>query len=457
MAESLSAWAREFAASHAGLRVQRHVLPRAVGALATSARRSTRARGCSRPTCRWAATTRATRCSSPCGGCWPRPGVPVVVHCGSGPLPGAHTGPGPFGEVLAAHPRLTAVIAHCGAPEYAAHLALAERYRNVHLDTTMVGTRSSTHLAPSPPRMRALGDLGDRVVLGSDFPNIPYAYAEQLDALHASSWRRLAARGLLGQRRAAARPGCPEWPVPRLGTTSVGWPRGGAGRRRTRWSPARDERARCRRWRVHSPRWEREPAKVPRAALARFSDGPLTDPARSAAGWSARGAARRMTPSPTATSASPRIRRSENGDAWCTLSVTLPGRRAAWSSTTGRRSGRPGVPADAGAPVAPATRAFDAPYAVGGARSRPSARVLPPAVRRPAARAAGAAAGAARRSAAAHVRRRRRDAEDRAGWRGRAVPGLHTVLRDPRSGRDAGFTGGAGRGCSRRRPAGYGA
>ena len=35
------------------------------------------------------------------GRCSPRPATPVVVHCGSGPMPGAHTGPGPFGEVLA--------------------------------------------------------------------------------------------------------------------------------------------------------------------------------------------------------------------------------------------------------------------------------------------------------------------------------------------------------------------
>jgi uncharacterized protein len=110
--------------------------------------------------------------------------VPVVVHCGSGPLPGAHTGPGPFGEVLARHPRLTAVIAHCGAPEYAEHLAFARRYPNVHLDTTMVGTRFMDSLAPVPQDVVAeLGDLGDRVVLGSDFPNIPYPYAEQLAAL----------------------------------------------------------------------------------------------------------------------------------------------------------------------------------------------------------------------------------------------------------------------------------
>ena len=111
-------------------------------------------------------------------------GVPVVVHCGSGPLPGAHTGPGPFGDVLARHPRLTAVIAHCGAPEYAEHLAFVRRYPNVHLDTTMVGTRFMDTLAPVPQDVVAeLGDLGDRVVLGSDFPNIPYPYAEQLAAL----------------------------------------------------------------------------------------------------------------------------------------------------------------------------------------------------------------------------------------------------------------------------------
>ncbi len=114
-------------------------------------------------------------------------GVPVVVHCGSGPLSGEFTGPGPFGEVLAAHPRLTAVIAHCGAPEFAAHIGLAERYPNVHLDTTMVGTAYMNRLAqPSAGDIARLGQLQDRVVLGSDFPNIPYPYAEQLAAL--DSW-----------------------------------------------------------------------------------------------------------------------------------------------------------------------------------------------------------------------------------------------------------------------------
>ena len=111
-------------------------------------------------------------------------GVPVVVHCGSGPLAGAHTGPGPFGEVLAAHPRLVAVIAHLGSPEYLEHIELAERFENVHLDTTMVGTPYLDSLAPVPAAAVArLAGLAGKVVLGSDFPNIPYPYAEQLAAL----------------------------------------------------------------------------------------------------------------------------------------------------------------------------------------------------------------------------------------------------------------------------------
>lgn len=111
-------------------------------------------------------------------------GVPVVVHCGSGPLRGTFTGPGPFGAVLAQHPGLTAVIAHAGAPEYDEHLKFALDYPNVHLDTTMVGTDYLNRVAPLPTEVIAkYRDLGDKIVLGSDFPNIPYSYATQIQAL----------------------------------------------------------------------------------------------------------------------------------------------------------------------------------------------------------------------------------------------------------------------------------
>ncbi|MCL6736139.1 amidohydrolase family protein [Streptomyces neyagawaensis] len=111
-------------------------------------------------------------------------GVPVVIHCGSGPAPGKHTGPGPITRVLARHPRLRLIVAHMGMPEYEEFLDLAERYGEVRLDTTMAFTDFSEVLAPFPRRaLPRLAALGDRVLLGSDFPNIPYPYLHQLQAL----------------------------------------------------------------------------------------------------------------------------------------------------------------------------------------------------------------------------------------------------------------------------------
>ncbi len=71
-----------------------------------------------------------------------------------------------------------------GMPEYADFLDLAQRYPGVHLDTTMVFTDFSERDAPFPrTERRRLTDLGDRVLFGSDFPNIPYGYAHALEAL----------------------------------------------------------------------------------------------------------------------------------------------------------------------------------------------------------------------------------------------------------------------------------
>ncbi|MEU9410803.1 amidohydrolase family protein [Streptomyces sp. NPDC048281] len=111
-------------------------------------------------------------------------GVPVVIHCGSGPAPGKHTGPGPVARVLARHPRLRLIIAHMGMPEYEEFAGLAERYGEVRLDTTMAFTDFTERFMPFPPgTLPRIAALGDRVLLGSDFPNIPYPYVHQLHAL----------------------------------------------------------------------------------------------------------------------------------------------------------------------------------------------------------------------------------------------------------------------------------
>jgi uncharacterized protein len=123
---------------------------------------------------------------SPVWGLLGEAGTPVVVHAGHAPVGTPHTGPEPLAALLARHPRLPVVVAHLGAPDYSAFLDLAERYPRVALDTTMIFTDFFDRLAPFPPaevpRLHALG-LAGKVLLGSDFPNIPYPYAAQVAGL----------------------------------------------------------------------------------------------------------------------------------------------------------------------------------------------------------------------------------------------------------------------------------
>jgi predicted TIM-barrel fold metal-dependent hydrolase len=111
-------------------------------------------------------------------------GVPVVIHCGHGPVPGKFTGLDVFEEVLQRNPRLVAVLAHAGAPDYSLALDLVDRYPNVHIDTTMVGVpfNGAAELLPADWPARLAG-TADRIALGTDFPSIPYDYATQLRAI----------------------------------------------------------------------------------------------------------------------------------------------------------------------------------------------------------------------------------------------------------------------------------
>ncbi len=73
-----------------------------------------------------------------------------------------------------------------GAPDYEAFGRLALDHWRVFLDTTMIFTDFFDALAPFPaaalPLVRELG-LAGKILLGSDFPNIPYPYARQLGGL----------------------------------------------------------------------------------------------------------------------------------------------------------------------------------------------------------------------------------------------------------------------------------
>ena len=111
-------------------------------------------------------------------------GIPTVIHCGSGPVAGTFTGPEPVAGVLERFPDLPLIVAHMGMGEYSEFMDLAQRYDGVFLDTTMAFTDFVEETMPFPQSERdRLADLGHKVLLGTDFPNIPYPYAHQLEAL----------------------------------------------------------------------------------------------------------------------------------------------------------------------------------------------------------------------------------------------------------------------------------
>lgn len=114
-------------------------------------------------------------------------GTPIVIHVGSGPVGNAFTGPEHLERLLRLFPELHVIVAHLGAPEFAEFFDLAQTYEHTHLDTTMVFT---DFFVPFPEALvPRLAGLGDKILYGSDFPNLPYDYSHQLDGL----------KGLLGR------------------------------------------------------------------------------------------------------------------------------------------------------------------------------------------------------------------------------------------------------------------
>lgn len=113
-----------------------------------------------------------------------RSGTPVVTHAGNGPAPGTFTGPQGVRQLLRRHPGLALVIAHMGMPDYGDFLDIAAEHERVHLDTTMAFTDFTEEVTPFPTeRLGDLERLGDRILFGSDFPNIPYTFEHAVESV----------------------------------------------------------------------------------------------------------------------------------------------------------------------------------------------------------------------------------------------------------------------------------
>ncbi len=112
----------------------------------------------------------------------------LVIHVGTGPHTNEFTGVARFARVLERLPTLRATICHMGAFETRASLRLLDRYPNLYLDTTMALTPASTPFTGIDPGVVRDADLvrhADRILFGSDFPNLPYPYEEEVRGLWA--------------------------------------------------------------------------------------------------------------------------------------------------------------------------------------------------------------------------------------------------------------------------------
>ena len=131
---------------------------------------------------------------------------PLVMHAGREPKSPAyardpHTfcGAEHVARALRDHPRLRLCVAHLGADELEAHGALLERHDNLWLDTTMMLADYFPELDPWP-LVRA---RPDRILYGSDFPNIPYAWDRELRHLRERRLPEEALASILGGNAAA--------------------------------------------------------------------------------------------------------------------------------------------------------------------------------------------------------------------------------------------------------------
>lgn len=88
-------------------------------------------------------------------------------------------------RVLAAHPRLRLSVPHYGADELDAYERLVTRCDNLWLDTTMVFAEFFPLAAPR----RLLEARPDRILFGTDFPNLPYAWDREVKKLARSGLR----------------------------------------------------------------------------------------------------------------------------------------------------------------------------------------------------------------------------------------------------------------------------
>jgi predicted TIM-barrel fold metal-dependent hydrolase len=114
---------------------------------------------------------------------------PLLLHSGNAPMcNGLKCDPMELCETkyldaaLTRHPNLLICIPHLGMTKIEEHMALLEKHSNLYLDTTMTLGNYFSDVNKHTASL-LLEKYSDRIIYGSDFPNIPYSWDQELKTL----------------------------------------------------------------------------------------------------------------------------------------------------------------------------------------------------------------------------------------------------------------------------------
>jgi hypothetical protein len=107
----------------------------------------------------------------------------LIVHAGTAPYPNEYTNLGELDKLLTDFPGMNTILAHMGGFEFEKALEMLEKYPNLHLDTTMIFVQTNVFDSTYPIPYERLLKYQDRILFGSDFPNIPYPFTESVGGL----------------------------------------------------------------------------------------------------------------------------------------------------------------------------------------------------------------------------------------------------------------------------------
>jgi predicted TIM-barrel fold metal-dependent hydrolase len=128
--------------------------------------------------------------------------LPLVIHAGREPKsPGYRCDPHLICSaertraLLRSYPKLRVCVPHLGADEFSAYARLLEEHDNLWLDTTM----ALAGYFPTPDPWQLVETRPERVLYGTDFPNLPFAWDREIKRIVGRGWREAALAAVLGE------------------------------------------------------------------------------------------------------------------------------------------------------------------------------------------------------------------------------------------------------------------